>query len=375
MIMSFSLASIIIATGKVILAPIQTILDHSVKKTEIKEEARQRAKEEEEETKREKIEADRLNREEEIKANVRIVENSSDNMKDIADKGMQTAADATVKSVDNMKDIADKGMQTVADTTVKMADKNQNIIIDTHEKFRNSLDEIESKHKEEIAKSQEKIHNYQDMLYKTTIEIIRQRTIKEIKEEFAQNVLTLVEAKAKYEENVSKTKNDIKRIKNNLKPLQDELQKIEIEIKILESHYKKLNNDFDTLIKALDELKYEYKHNMDESKYYEIYRRKYREQKRIVDDIEQKELELLNRELERLNKIEEMEPLLQEIERNEIALEYLENEHDKLIQIGMHKLNNSQLEKQNMDESVLEEGDIIDVPLSDLNKTEKSLSM
>ncbi len=52
----------------------------------------------------------------------------------------------------------------------------------------------------------------------------------------------------------------------------------------------------------------------------------------------------LNREQDRLNKIEEMEPMVQTIESHETVLERLKNEHTRLITVGTLKLSNLQIE-------------------------------
>ncbi len=98
---------------------------------------------------------------------------------------------------------------------------------------------------------------------------------------------------------------------------------------------------------------------MEDAKYGEILERQERELKRLLDEIEQKELELCNREHERLVKEEDMEPLLLALEKSEIALEYLETEQVKLISMGTHNLSNFQPVLENKNKS--EDGELIDI--------------
>ncbi len=356
---------------------VKTVGD-TIKNNKKEEEQTKRKKAEEEQaTKRKKAEeendairhsttAKKENRASEIHANENIANQSTSNIKDVAidtvTGSLEIAGNATDK-------IAEAGNKTL-DHIKEMAGTGAQSLIDIQERHQNNLEEKDREFKVEIKKAQKEIREYQGLLQYASIEITKYRTTQEVYSQFSQNTLSFAEAEAKHSQKVSNTKNTIDRKKRELQPLHNDLQDVKTKIAVSESDYENLHHKFDKQIYSLELLKYEYKESMEESKYCEAYQGKERKLKRLLDEIEQKEMELLNRERDRLDKAEEMEPMLQALKEHEIALKYLEEEHRNLISAGLLKLGNPQIENKNSNET----GEVIETQIYEKPKSDKLLT-
>jgi chromosome segregation ATPase len=233
----------------------------------------------------------------------------------------------------------------------------------THEQYQQKMEEKDKEHHQELKE-------YQLALQQASNEAIKYRIIEKVRAKIAQNALSFADVVSEYDQNISQTKNSINRTKTKLQPFQNNLLEVEMKIGSIEVRYEELHHELDKIIHALKELK-ELKKSMKSSKYREECQRKERIIQEILDDIEQKELELLNKELDRLNKLEEMDPMLQELEKYEIGLEYLDSERIRLISVGTHQMNvQIPLENQNSEDA----SNYIDVPSSDTSKTNNLLT-
>ena len=289
------------------------------------------------------------------------INKSSDNVKDIAGNALDKTHGLLEKNTNKLAEVGSK----TADYVKEIADTSAQKLQDAHDKHKR---EIEDKDKKHYGKMKE----YQGLLQNASMEITKYRTIEEIRNQISHNVLSFADSISTYHQKIADTKNSINRAKIKLQPFQNDLQELEEKLVILDSHYEELHHGFDKQIYSLDMLKHEYKKSMKKSKYHEAYQRKKRELKHLLDEIEHKELELLNREHDRLNKVEEMEPMLQGLEHHEVALEYMENEYTKLISVGTHKISSLQtgIEYKN----IKGESETIDAQFYEESKSNKLLT-
>ncbi|CAA6814674.1 MAG: Unknown protein, partial [uncultured Sulfurovum sp.] len=115
--------------------------------------------------------------------------------------------------------------------------------------------------------------------------------------------------------------------------------------------YDKLQVKFSQFINSIEELKSEYKDVLDEVRYEVTLKRKEKELFEFLDEIEVSELTLLNKELERLNRLEFFEPKQMKVKKLKIELKELEMEKSYFESMGLHKVANVQLENKKFWES------------------------
>lgn len=155
---------------------------------------------------------------------------------------------------------------------------------------------------------------------------------------------TFEEIHAYYNLQIKDIENTIKRAKNSLLPFEKILRDIEVDIKVLESKYMDLNYEFEKEIDEIENIKFEYKSIMKEEEYLKILQRKERGVRRLIDKILDRERQLLNKEKERLHKLEEMKPRERELTNLEILLESLKNQYQNLLTLELSKRSQSQKE-------------------------------
>ncbi len=317
------------------------------------EKTKQKKTEETHKTERHSIDAEKDNKESQIQAN----QEAANNVKSIADKSVSGSFDIIKDTTDKVAEVGNKSVDHVKEMANALDQK---------------LSAAHERHQKHLEDKDRKINEYQGLLQNASIQVAEHRITEKIRNEMSQKVLNFAETVASYHEKIRNTEYDLNREKMNLQPLQDELRLLQTKVKVLESRCEELNYEFEKKNYLLDELRHDYRDSMDESKYREIHQRKERELNRLLDDIHHKESEFLSREQDRLNKIEEMEPIFQAIDGHEIAFEYLKNEHTRLVTVGTLKLSNLQIENNNATQDG--GGDIVDAQVVGESKSDKLLT-
>jgi hypothetical protein len=157
-----------------------------------------------------------------------------------------------------------------------------------------------------------------------------------------------------YKENIQSYIIEIEKLKSQIDLEREYSDKEEKNLLMLEHElvfeskaYDKLQVKFSQYINSIEELKNEYKDVLDEARYTVTLKRKEKELFELLDDIEVSELILLNKELERLNIVECLEPKQIQLKKLKIALKELEMEKAYFESIGLHKVSSVQLENKN----------------------------
>lgn len=161
-----------------------------------------------------------------------------------------------------------------------------------------------------------------------------------------------------YKENIQVYNIEIEKLKNQIVLESEFCDQEEKNILIIEQEllfeskaYDKLQVKFSQFINSIEELKSEYKDVLDEVRYEVTLKRKEKELFEFLDEIEVSELTLLNKELERLNRLEFFEPKQMKVKKLKIELKELEMEKSYFESMGLHKVANVQLENKKFWES------------------------
>ena len=157
-----------------------------------------------------------------------------------------------------------------------------------------------------------------------------------------------------YKENIQAYNIEIEKLKNQIVLEGEYCDKEEKNLLLIEHEllfegkaYDKLQVKFSQFINSIEELKNEYQDLLDEVRYEVTLKRKEKELLDLLDDIEISELTILNKELERLNILENFEPKGVELKRTKILLKELEMEKAYFESMGLHKVTSVQVENKN----------------------------
>jgi len=266
------------------------------------------------------------------------VSNISDNMTNVSNTAMISNTDI---SKDSMK-LSSESMSNNKEIVNKSLDMVTNIIRKENE----NISEQKNIQREEESRKNQILEEYKKSSQIINKELLEFEAKEKLHNELSTKLLTLVEKKANYEKYIDDTEDFIERKKRELEPLKKALLVTHTEMMILDRQYTELNNDFDKQIKIIEELKFEYKDTMSQDKYSENISRKERELYKLKDAIEHKELELLNRELDILNQIEEIEPKQNVLEELESSLKCRKNDQKKMSHIESIKLITTKVDSQ-----------------------------
>lgn len=276
--------------------------------------------------------------------------NISDNMTNVSNTAMISNTDI---SKDSMK-LSSESMSNNKEIVNKSLDMVTNIIRKENE----NISEQKNIQREEESRKNQILEEYNKSSQIINKELLEFEAKEKLHNELSTKLLTLVEKKANYEKYIDDTEDFIERKKRELEPLKKALLVTHTEMMILDRQYTELNNDFDKQIKIIEELKFEYKDTMSQDKYSENISRKERELYKLKDAIEHKELELLNRELDILNQIEEIEPKQNVLEELESSLKCRKNDQKKMSHIESIKLITTKVDSQ--DAYQLDTNELID---------------
>jgi chromosome segregation ATPase len=143
-----------------------------------------------------------------------------------------------------------------------------------------------------------------------------------------------------YAISISQLKDQIKlqeqKTQNYTAKLDNVTQDIEYETRLL----KRLNDSFVKKAEMIEEFKVEFEETIEKAEYDKLHKRKLKDMIQLEDEIEEVEQTLLEKELDRLNILSDLEPFnatLEEMRAKLLALE-LEKEHFESLQI--HNLSN-----------------------------------
>ena len=138
-----------------------------------------------------------------------------------------------------------------------------------------------------------------------------------------------------YQKNIQKHNSKITKIKDTLrfeneKNIQDKEALTEAKNELLQEErtLDYLQNKFNQKIKSLEEFKEDNK----------VFSRKREEMIELLEEVEESELALLNKELQRLNLLENLKPKLENIMKLENNLNILEKEKENFERIGFHEI-------------------------------------
>lgn len=281
----------------------------------------------------------------------------------------QTEREKTTANKETRKEELDNDIK-ISDRVKSAFGKTTNILNDNFKEVKNDYKEIIDKKDKELVTSKEEIKAYRKSLMSAYGEVQRYRVVEEVRNIVANNIIGYVEKKANYDEEIKNITYTIKEKEKELQPLEMELNSIKITIVSLQDAYDELGRRFEVLVKSMSELRFEHKGDLDPQKYAEKYGRKNRELIELIDDISNKELQLLEKERERLNKIEEINPLMIDLKKTKKVKDILENSREKFLTVGILEIGNLQLENRNIDTSNTE--DIIDVDMSESPESSES---
>ena len=235
------------------------------------------------------------------------------------------------KTQDNSQEVTLKSMEYVSNS----ADK----IIDVTEKLsKNHNDRTEKlyeKHNLTLSEKDKEIKDYQQSLKIVSEKMIELHLKEDINSKYMKGVHDYASLVANYEEELSSIEYNIKITNQKIEPIEKELKEIESNLKIENRMFDKSNFEFEKSLEELENIKVEYKDSMTKEKYLEHFNRSKRKLRKIFDELSDYESRLLNIEKERLNKIMEITPLKEELEKLEIHFNLLKNSKKNFEKVSM----------------------------------------
>jgi DNA repair exonuclease SbcCD ATPase subunit len=239
------------------------------------------------------------------------------------------------KSAERASDITKETISKVQDNSHELNQSALKIVSESAERTSDVLEKSYEKHNLALAEKDKKIEEYQKSLQAVSEKVVELRVKEDIRNKYMQGVQEYATLQANYEEELSNVENQIYVMERKMAPLEKELQEIETNLKIEDRILDKANFEFEKSIEELENIKLEYKDSMIEEKYFEHLNRSKRKVKRILDEIFHHEYSLLNIEKDRLNKITEIAPLKEELEKLKIHFNLLSNSKKKFERVGV----------------------------------------
>lgn len=194
--------------------------------------------------------------------------------------------------------------------------------------------------------SEKKLEKMSLQLHQSSIKIELASKIKEIDDLYQKGVIEYSESINRYNVELEKLRNEITITQEKSKKSENTLGNIEKSIEYQEQSLVALHQKFVQKTNSILELKTEYKDALDAQLYNATIKRKERDIFELIDEIEEMELSFLNKELQRINLEELLEPkrsLLEELNRN---LKELELEKSYFESTGLQRLSRSNIEQQ-----------------------------
>jgi len=181
---------------------------------------------------------------------------------------------------------------------------------------------------------------------------------REIENHYRDGIIAYVEGISRYSLETSKLKANISTEKKLIEKDEATLIVFERKVSYDEKLLQKYNDSFSQKIHSIQELNREYKEILEDAEYLKLDKRKQHELQELLDEIEELEMTLLHRELERTNILLKLEPkrrLIRELESEFTELN-LDKEYfafTKLQQISAIS-NKEKMEDDTVDTEVME---------------------
>ena len=141
--------------------------------------------------------------------------------------------------------------------------------------------------------------------------------VREVENRYREGILAYMDVVAQYEEEIASLKERIAAMKAQSAPLEAKLSLFGEEVRVEERMLERLNATFAQKVASLEEFKSDYTDLVEKGAKEKIEASKTKEIRHLHDDIEESESKLLSIELERLNTLEKLQPLRQEIAKME----------------------------------------------------------
>jgi len=162
-----------------------------------------------------------------------------------------------------------------------------------------------------------------------------------------------------YEEGIHQYVMEIEKLKNQINAQAKNNEKEEQALLVIESRIaseerllERLNEQFSQKVKSIEELKIEYRDMIDGAEYNKLLSRKKKELFEVLDEIEELEITLLGKELERVNLLDKLEPRQRIIEELEANLRELELEKEHFESTRLHQIPQLHTKENNSEDVV-----------------------
>ena len=161
---------------------------------------------------------------------------------------------------------------------------------------------------------------------------------REIESLYQQGTIVYTEGIRRYSLEIEKIKNKIDIEYQNKKAYEETLLVLDKAVEYEEKLLNTINIQFSQKINSIEELKNEYQEILKVREYTKLLKRKERELSLILDEIEEREMTVLHKELERLNILEKVEPIRREIQRLHQIMQELELEKEYFASTKLHQI-------------------------------------
>jgi hypothetical protein len=282
-------------------------------------------KEQDEATKRTKLEAKRDILVADKEAETKKVESQNQTIRKAVDEVGNTAQTA----VKSNTEIAKEGMAISNRVAEKTLEQKQEIVIglketqkallsdrdkerESHKNLVDTFHEKEERQHSQMEKQNQTIVNYQEILGRMTKLLVAEK----VKHQYMENLLHFVSPLVALKEEISQTKQKIKTIEKRISPEQYLIDEITRDMMITNAFLEDLDKKFDEKVHLIRYLK--------DDDLNEQYEKEKKQLEYILKEIEQKELEVLNKELAKINKEELILKDLMELEELKYTLDVLE---------------------------------------------------
>ena len=148
--------------------------------------------------------------------------------------------------------------------------------------------------------------------------------VREVENRYREGILAYMDVVARYEEEIASIKERIAALKAQSAPYEAKLSLFGEEVRVEERMLERLNATFTMKVASFEEFKSDYTDLVEKGAKEKIEASKTKEIRQIHDEIEESESKLLATELERLNTLEKLQPLRQEISQLEQQVVELE---------------------------------------------------
>jgi len=289
-----------------------------------------------------------------IEEDSNIVQKSVDTTVDIAKSSVSIIKELSQSSMEYNSKIVEEGMHLSSKITKdilkdKALEREHTkgyieFIKDGSEKALETIITIQQEQQNKID-----IKNREVIGYKKALdEVKKYHIIESVKNKFIQNISQFSNSVMLSKQEVMNTKLKIKQLEEKLKPHKEMIDRISIDIEILFAKLDDLNKKFDEQIHLIRYLK-----DKDDNKDYEKEKGKLHY---IEMEIREKELKLLNKELEKSNKEESIVEDLKKYEEYKYVLEYLESQEIQVFLSGLNKIisNSESNSLMNREETVID---------------------